>query len=284
VRSHHTQRTEIADALAAGQFLLHYQPKVNMRNGQVVGMEALLRWSHPQRGMIGPMLFLPLVDHTDLIIDIGVWVIRQAMRQMQAWAPLYPHWVVSVNLAARHFQRPDFVVRLKEILDEFSDVPPSMLELEILESSALDDIEHVRQIMTACQELGITFALDDFGTGYSSMSYLKRLPANILKIDQSFVRNMLDDQDDLHLVGAVIGLAKSFNLAVIAEGVETVEHGAQLMRMGCDLAQGYGIARPMPADAVAAWASHFVPAPAWRAVALDHGLRHDSARDAGLLR
>jgi diguanylate cyclase (GGDEF)-like protein len=284
VRSHHTQRTEIGDALAAGQFLLHYQPKVNMRSGEVVGMEALLRWQHPQRGMVGPMLFLPLVDQTDLIVDIGVWVIRQALRQMQSWAGAWPHWVVSVNIAARHFQRPDFVLRLKEILDEFPDVPASMLELEILESSALDDIEHVRQIMTACQELGITFALDDFGTGYSSMSYLKRLPANILKIDQSFVRNMLADQDDLHLVGAIIGLAKSFNLAVIAEGVETIEHGALLMRMGCDLAQGYGIARPMPAEAVAAWAGDFIAAPAWRAVALGHAIRHPSIQSEGLLR
>jgi diguanylate cyclase (GGDEF)-like protein len=274
VRTHHSQRTEIRDALEAGQFRLHFQPKVNMRNGQVVGMEALLRWQHPQRGVVGPMQFLPLVDQTDLIIDIGVWVLRQAMQHMQSWVAACPHWVVSVNIAARHFQRPDFVLRLKELLDEFPGVPASMLELEILESSALDDIEHVRNIMMACQELGITFALDDFGTGYSSMSYLKRLPANILKIDQSFVRNMLDDQDDLHLVGAVIGLAKSFNLAVIAEGVETVEHGALLMQLGCDLAQGYGIARPMPAEAVLEWAAGFIPAPAWRAAA---ALRQETA-------
>jgi EAL domain-containing protein (putative c-di-GMP-specific phosphodiesterase class I) len=142
-----------------------------------------------------------------------------------------------------------------------------MLELEILESSALSDIAHVRSIMLDCQALGISFALDDFGTGYSSMSYLKRLPADVLKIDQSFVRNMLVDRDDLHLVSAVIGLARSFGLGVIAEGVETTEHGAMLMRLGCDLVQGYGIARPMPADAVLPWVSSFDTAGVWQAAA-----------------
>ncbi|CDG85154.1 putative bifunctional diguanylate cyclase/phosphodiesterase [Janthinobacterium agaricidamnosum] len=264
VRTHHNQRTEIRKALLAGEFRLYYQPKVNMRSGAVVGMEALLRWQHPQHGVLGPLSFLPMVEQTDLIIDIGEWVLRQALWQMQRWSAAGCHWVVSVNIAARHFQQPDFVSRLKTILAEFPGVRASMLELEILESSALHDIEQVRHIMTACQAFGITFALDDFGTGYSSMSYLKRLPANILKIDQSFVRNMLNDKEDLHLVSAVIGLAKSFRLAVIAEGVETTEHGAKLMQLGCDLAQGYGIARPMPADTVLSWANAFVPAPEWQ--------------------
>ena len=264
VRTHHNQRTEVRQALINGELRLYYQPKVNMRAGTVVGMEALLRWQHPRRGVLAPAQFLPLVEQTDLIIDIGEWVLRQALWQMQRWSAAGKHWVVSVNIAARHFQQPDFVSRLKTILGEFPGVRASMLELEILESSALHDIEHVRRIIRACQALGITFALDDFGTGYSSMSYLKRLPANIVKIDQSFVRNMLNDRDDLHLVRAVIGLARSFSLTVIAEGVESVEHGARLIQLGCDLAQGYGIARPMPADAVLEWAANFVPAPQWR--------------------
>lgn len=264
VRTHHNQRTEVRQALINGELRLYYQPKVNMRAGTVVGMEALLRWQHPRRGVLAPAQFLPLVEQTDLIIDIGEWVLRQALWQMQRWSAAGKHWVVSVNIAARHFQQPDFVPRLKTILGEFPGVRASMLELEILESSALHDIEHVRRIIRACQALGITFALDDFGTGYSSMSYLKRLPANIVKIDQSFVRNMLNDRDDLHLVRAVIGLARSFSLTVIAEGVESIEHGARLIQLGCDLAQGYGIARPMPADAVLEWADHFVPAPQWR--------------------
>jgi diguanylate cyclase (GGDEF)-like protein/PAS domain S-box-containing protein len=267
VRTHHNRRTEVRAALRDGELRLYYQPKLDMRRGRIVGMEALLRWEHPQRGLVGPMEFLPIVEHSDVIVDIGEWVIREALRQLQSWRDFDPRWVISVNIAARHFQRADFVARLKAMLSEFPDVPPHMLELEILESSALSDIGHVRAVMLECQALGIGFALDDFGTGYSSMSYLKRLPADILKIDQSFVRNMLVDRDDLHLVSAVIGLAKSFGLGVIAEGVETIEHGAMLMRLGCDLAQGYGIARPMPADDVLSWVAGFDAAPIWQAAA-----------------
>jgi diguanylate cyclase (GGDEF)-like protein len=267
VRTHHNRRTEVRAAVRDGELRLYYQPKLDMRKGRIVGMEALLRWHHPQRGVVGPMDFLPIVEHSDVIVDIGEWVIREALRQLQSWRVFDPRWVISVNIAARHFQRSDFVERLKTMLSEFQDVPPHMLELEILESSALSDISHVRGIMLDCQALGISFALDDFGTGYSSMSYLKRLPADILKIDQSFVRNMLVDRDDLHLVSAVIGLAKAFGLGVIAEGVETIEHGAMLMRLGCDLAQGYGIARPMQAEDVLSWVAGFDAAPVWQAAA-----------------
>ncbi|MYN07273.1 putative bifunctional diguanylate cyclase/phosphodiesterase [Pseudoduganella aquatica] len=268
VRTHHNRRTEVRAALRAGELCLFYQPKLDMRAGRIIGMEALLRWRHPLRGIVGPMEFLPVVEHTDLIVEIGDMVLRHALRQLEIWRASHPGWVVSVNIAARHFQRTDFVPRLTAILAEFPTVPPRMLELEILESSALADIGHVRAIMLECQALGIRFALDDFGTGYSSMSYLKRLPAEVLKIDQSFVRNMLVDRDDLHLVSAVIGLARAFNRSVIAEGVETVEHGAQLMRLGCELAQGYGIARPMPADDVLDWTANFASTPAWQRAAL----------------
>ncbi len=267
VRTHHNRRTEVRNAVRDNELVLYYQPKLDMRQGRIIGMEALLRWNHPLRGIVGPMDFLPIVEHTDVIVDIGEWVLREALRQLQSWRGFDADWVISVNIAARHFQRHDFVERLTAILAEFPEVPPHMLELEILESSALSDIAHVRGIMLACQALGISFALDDFGTGYSSMSYLKRLPADMLKIDQSFVRNMLVDRDDLHLVSAVIGLARSFGLGVIAEGVETTEHGAMLMRLGCDLVQGYGIARPMPADDVLAWVDGFVTAPVWQAAA-----------------
>nr|WP_315205468.1 EAL domain-containing protein [uncultured Albidiferax sp.] len=265
VQTHHHQRTRIHQALLDGELRLYYQPKLNMRTGSVFGMEALLRWQHPEKGVVGPYQFLPLVEHTDLIIDIGEWVLHQALQHMQQWAAQGLHWVVSVNIAARHFQRPDFVARLGSILATYPQVAPTMLELEILESAALEDVQHMRTVMAACQQLGVQFALDDFGTGYSSLAYLKRLPANTLKIDQAFVRDMLEDPDDLTLVEAVVGLAKAFNRKVIAEGVETVEHGLMLLQLGCDLAQGYGIARPMPADTVAAWAADFIPGKAWRA-------------------
>ncbi|NVM76121.1 diguanylate cyclase (GGDEF)-like protein/PAS domain S-box-containing protein [Duganella sp. SG902] len=267
VRTHHNRRTEVRNAVRANELALYYQPKLDMRKGRIIGMEALLRWQHPQRGIIGPGEFLPIVEHTDVIVDIGEWVLREALCQLQSWRTFDANWVISVNIAARHFQRHDFVERLKAILAEYPDVPPHMLELEILESSALSDIAHVRGIMLDCQALGISFALDDFGTGYSSMSYLKRLPADMLKIDQSFVRNMLVDRDDLYLVSAVIGLARSFGLGVIAEGVETIEHGAMLMRLGCDLVQGYGIARPMPANDVLSWVASFNTAAVWQAAA-----------------
>jgi diguanylate cyclase (GGDEF)-like protein/PAS domain S-box-containing protein len=267
VRTHHNRRTEVRAAVRDNELVLYYQPKLDMRKGRIIGMEALVRWEHPLRGTISPGEFLPIVEHSDVIVDIGEWVLREALRQLQSWRAFDTDWVISVNIAARHFQRHDFVERLTAILAEFPDVPPHMLELEILESSALSDISHVRSIMLDCQALGISFALDDFGTGYSSMSYLKRLPADILKIDQSFVRNMLVDRDDLHLVSAVIGLARSFGLGVIAEGVETIEHGAMLMRLGCDLVQGYGIARPMPADDVLAWVASFNTASVWQAAA-----------------
>lgn len=264
VHTHHQQRTRVRQAMLDGELQLYYQPKVNMRSGTVFGMEALLRWQHPQDGVIGPYSFLPLVENTDVIIDIGEWVLLQALQQMQRWAAQGHHWVVSVNIAARHFQQPDFVARLANILARVPSVSPQMLELEILESAALEDVQHMRNVMASCQKLGVQFALDDFGTGYSSLAYLKRLPANTLKIDQSFVRDMLDDPDDLTLVDAIVGLAKAFNRSVIAEGVETVAHGLLLMQLGCDWAQGYGIARPMPAEAVADWASRFTSPEAWR--------------------
>jgi EAL domain-containing protein (putative c-di-GMP-specific phosphodiesterase class I) len=263
IRTHHNQRARINQALQDGEFRLYFQPKVNMLFGKVVGMEALLRWQHPEQGMVGPLHFLPMVEQTDLIIDIGEWVIHQALAQLRSLANGEQQWVVSVNIAARHFQRSDFLLRLSSILASYPEVSPSLLEIEILESAAIQDIQYVRDVMLGCQQLGVRFALDDFGTGYSSLSYLKRLPANTLKIDQSFVRDMLVDQEDLTLISAIIGLAKAFKLEVIAEGVESAEQGVALMQLGCNQAQGYGIARPMPANDVSAWANTYRMPPSW---------------------
>ncbi len=254
----------IREALQNDELCLHYQPKVNMRNGNIVGMEALLRWQHPQQGLVPPMDFLPLAEQHDLIIEIGEWVIEQALQQNAIWSAAGKNWPISVNIAARHFQLPDFLDRLKVILSRHPESPPQQLELEILESVALGDIQHVQQLICSCQALGVKFSLDDFGTGYSSLSYLKRLPVDTLKIDQSFVRDMLDDTDDLAMIEAVINLASAFNRALIAEGVETAEHGVILIRLGCDIGQGYGIARPMPAAQVLDWAAQFTPDPKWR--------------------
>jgi len=266
VRTHHNQRVRISEALQHNEFVLYFQPKVDMRRGHVIGMEALLRWNHPERGILGPMEFLPLIEQNDLIIEVGEWVMRKSLAYMQEWITAGHHWVVSVNIAARHFQCEDFLEKLRDILSAFPELPAQSLEIEILESAAIQDIQYVHEVMLAAQQLGVRFALDDFGTGYSSLSYLKRLPANTLKIDQSFIRDMLDDQDDLALIGAIIGLARAFKREVIAEGVETAEHGVALMRLGCDLAQGFGIARPMPANQVLAWARGYQVPAAWRSV------------------
>ena len=253
----------LREALRADELVLYYQPKVNLRNGKVIGMEALLRWQHPQDGLIPPLDFLPLAEQTDLIVDIGEWVIGQALRQMEQWQATGAVWPVSVNIAAHHFQREDFTARLAQILTRHPALSPALLEIEILESVALHDLQRASDQIAACQRLGVGFALDDFGTGYSSLSYLKHLPVETLKIDQSFVRDMLDDEQDIMIVEAVIGLAQLFNRSVIAEGVESAEHSVLLMRLGCDEAQGYGIARPMPASQVTDWVRQYHPDPSW---------------------
>jgi EAL domain-containing protein (putative c-di-GMP-specific phosphodiesterase class I) len=186
-----------------------------------------------------------------------------ALAQMQVWQAQGLHLPVSVNVGARQLQQRDFVARLQVILAEHPQVNPAMLELEVLETSALEDVAGVSQVIEACRGLGVLFALDDFGTGYSSLTYLKRLPVATLKIDQSFVHDMLDDPDDLAILKGVIGLAQAFKREVIAEGVETVAHGTALLALGCDLAQGYGVARPMAAEALPAWAHHWRPDAAW---------------------
>jgi len=180
------------------------------------------------------------------------------------WQKQGVDWSVSINIAAKHFHVPSFTSRLREILKGYEEVKPEKLEIEILESVALGDIQHVQTVISECKQMGVRFALDDFGTGYSSLSYLKRLPAEVLKIDQSFIRDILDDKEDLALVQAIVSLALTFNRDVIAEGVETSEHGALLMRLGCDVAQGYGIARPMPAGQILKWAKQFIPHPLWQ--------------------
>ncbi len=264
VKATHQTVALMRQALANGEFRLVYQPKVNMRTGTVVGFEALMRWQHPRDGLLQPLAFLPLVAQTDVIVDIGEWVIDRVMTQMRAWRQAGHEWPVSLNIAARHFQRGDFVERLRALLMRHAEVPPHLLDLEIIESVAIENIQRVSQCLQDCQALGVRFSLDDFGTGYSSLSYLKRLPSQTIKIDRSFVRDILHDQDDLALTTAVIGLARAFGREVIAEGLESAEHGRLLMSLGCDVAQGYFIARPMSADEVPAWVEGFEPPLSWR--------------------
>jgi diguanylate cyclase (GGDEF)-like protein/PAS domain S-box-containing protein len=255
----------IQRALEQREFVLYYHPKVNMKTGEVIGAEALVRWQHPERGLLPPAEFLPIVENHPLGIALGEWVIDAALAQMSEWHSEGLDMPVSVNVGARQLLQQNFVSRLSELLGKHPDIQPCRLELEVLETSTLEDISSVSVNMQECRDIGVRFALDDFGTGYSSLTYLRRLPVDTLKIDQSFVRDMLEDPDDMAIVNGVIGLALAFRRQVIAEGVETSAHGMRLLSLGCELAQGYGIARPMPATEMPAWVVSWQANKAWTA-------------------
>jgi diguanylate cyclase (GGDEF)-like protein/PAS domain S-box-containing protein len=263
IRVLHESLDCISEAIIKQKFVLYYQPKVNMRTGEIIGAEALIRWEHPKKGLLLPASFLPMIEDHPLSITLGEWVINTALTQIALWRTEGLNISVSVNIGARQLQQVDFATHLRAILAEHPDILPSYLELEILETSALEDIAKISDLIEDCKTIGVNFSLDDFGTGYSSLTYLRRLPVTMLKIDQSFVRDMLDDPDDLAIIEGVIGLARTFRRQVIAEGVETVEHGTLLLQIGCELAQGYGIARPMPAQQLPSWSSTWRPDPAW---------------------
>jgi len=245
--------TRLFAALERGEFLFHYQPKVEMTTGAVAGVEALIRWQHPDRGLLLPGAFLPGLGNTDFTVPLGDWVLREALRQIRLWQGEGLRMKVCVNVFGHHLQQPDFVARLTAILDEFPEVSPADLQMEILETTAMNDLDAVTQRILDCTRLGISFALDDFGTGYSSLNYFRRLPLKFLKIDRSFVLDIRENAEDQALVESVVRLAHALDRKVVAEGVETLEHGVPLVRFGCDLAQGYGIARPMPAAEVPGW-------------------------------
>jgi diguanylate cyclase (GGDEF)-like protein/PAS domain S-box-containing protein len=249
----------VREGIDRQQFVLFYQPKLNLLTGEIFGVEALVRWQHPTLGLCSPAKFLPQIEHDVTNELLGAWVLHEALSQWQSWHAKGVNLEISVNISAHQLHSPYFFERLVEELGQFPDFPPSSLELEVLETSALENIDKVSEAMLACMGLGVSFALDDFGTGYSTLTYLKRLPARTLKIDQSFVRNMLDDANDLVIVQGVISLANTFGRTVIAEGVETIKHIDELLHMGCESAQGYAIAKPMPARELVRWL------PQWKA-------------------
>lgn len=257
---------EIEYALKNDQLSLYYQPKVNMKTGEVFGVEALIRWIHPDKGIIPPLEFLPIITGTVLELRIGDWVVDQALKQLDQWQKAGIHLEVSVNISSHHLQSEQFIDNLDASLANYPDIDSKNLQIEILESSVLSDLSTISSIISTCIEtLGIQVALDDFGTGYSSLAHLRNLPADTLKIDQSFVRDILDDPNDYSIIDGVIGLADAFDRKIIAEGVETTEHGLMLLLIGCEQAQGYGIARPMPANDILAWLSNYTPNQQWLA-------------------
>lgn len=245
--------SELAAGLERGDLCLHYQPQVDLISRKVIGFEALIRWQHPRDGLLMPGAFLDDLEGTELEIRVGEWVIETALCQLAAWQAIDLLLPISVNISAGHLLRADFAARLQKTLNAYPQVVAGQLKLEILETAAISDFEQAKRVLTDCRALGVHFALDDFGTGYSSLAYFRTLPVDMLKIDQSFVRDMLADAGDMEIVDSVVKLSHAFNRNVIAEGVETMAHAALLTWIGCHFGQGYGIARPMPVTAVPNW-------------------------------
>ena len=240
--------SSLHEALLKAQLLLHYQAQVG-EDGRITGVEVLLRWNHPERGMVQPNDFIPLAEETGLILPVGHWVLKTACQQLAMWAkqPDMAQLSIAINVSARQFHRDDFVSQVLEVLNQ-TGANPGLIKLELTESLLIANIEEVIEKMHALKKAGVGFSLDDFGTGYSSLAYLKRLPLDQLKIDQGFVRDILDDSDDVAISQMIVVLAESLGLSVIAEGVETEAQRALLARQGCHAYQGYLFSRPLPLE------------------------------------
>ena len=251
----------VQEALDADEFRLYYQPKVDMHSGAVLGVEALLRWKHPDKGVISPAQFLPLIENTGLSSSVGNWVLQQGIDQLAQWLSQGLDLTVSINISARHLQEPLFAQHLAGLLARQHAPVAEHLIIEVLETAALADVDYTCALMVECRALGVRFALDDFGTGYSTFTYLKRLPIDMLKIDRSFITHMLSDRHDLAIVEGVIGLSQTFGCTVVAEGVETAEQAQRLIEIGCTMGQGNGIAAAMPADQVPGWVGSYAGMP-----------------------
>ncbi|HYF90857.1 MAG TPA: EAL domain-containing protein [Symbiobacteriaceae bacterium] len=241
--------TDLRGAIERHEFRVYYQPIIELEDGSISGVEALIRWEAPDRGIIGPAQFIPLAEETGLILPIGQWVLEEACRQGRRWQEQYPHLYVSVNLSARQFREPFLAEQVALILQE-TDMQPARLQLEITESILMQESATTQETLRQLKALGIQLALDDFGTGYSSLSYLKRFPIDVLKIDRSFVGGLGESPEDTALVRTVITLAKALNLTVTGEGVETAEQIAQLRAMECERGQGYFFAKPVTAPVI----------------------------------
>lgn len=253
MRSLNSEQNRIQKALERGELELFYQPKSNFQSQATTGAEALIRWRHPERGVLSPVEFLPYIHQTDLEISVGEWVIETALAQQYHWYKQNVKIELSINISACHLQSAGFISYLQQQLAKYPDLPRGAIQIEVLETAALEDFDAVTETMRECQKLGVDFALDDFGTGYSSLAYLCKLPISTIKIDQTFVYNMLNDQASYAIIVGIVALAKSLSREIVAEGVETLQQYAALAEMGCNLAQGYLIAKPMSASEFYRW-------------------------------
>ena len=248
------QLTELTRALEHQEFELFFQPQVRIPDYSLAGFEALIRWNRPEAGLVSPGDFLPYVENSHLEVPLGQWVLKEAIHQLNTWQQAGEDLTVSINITARHLLDRSFADYLESYLHSHPELDPARVTLEVLESTALEDTKQANHVLTRCRELGLQVALDDFGTGFSSLTYLRTLPIDLIKIDQSFVRNMMDSPGDKAIVESVIFLAQRFKHPVLAEGVETPDQAQTLARMGCNQIQGYGIAPPIPAGEVLKWA------------------------------
>jgi EAL domain-containing protein (putative c-di-GMP-specific phosphodiesterase class I) len=249
----HVARQRVLQGLANHEFELFYQPKIELASGRVYGVEALIRWHQSERCLLQPDEFLREIEGTNVELALGEWVMDNALAQMDAWHQLGHALEISINISGRHLQSSTFISELAQRLARYPDLPRNTLQIEVLETVALEDIAQSAETIDACRELGVKFALDDFGTGYSSLAYLRRLSAETLKIDQSFVRGMLANEGDRAIVQGIIALAKSFGRKTVAEGIEQPELIPALLEIGCEYGQGFCIARPMTADDFLCW-------------------------------
>lgn len=239
--------TDLRRGIERGEFQLYYQPIVSLQNGEITGFEALTRWLHPQRGLVSPAEFIPLAEETGLIVPIGWWVFKEACRQLRLWHLQFPEYsslVMSINLSAKQFAQPNLIAEIKQILLE-TELEPSSLKLEITESVIMENTESATAMLLQLQALGIQFSIDDFGTGYSSLAYLYRLPTHTLKIDRSFINKIDTDIEQLEIVRTIVALASNLGMSVVAEGIETVKHLAQLQELNCQFGQGYFFSKPV---------------------------------------
>lgn len=265
-RQGNSQLSKITAGIEKNELILHYQPKVNMKSGQILGAEALVRWNHPEHGILYPNSFLPLIEHFPSIYLLDKWVLKHVFEQITLFKKRqFGHEMrFNINLSAYTFKQKELRGYIESLFQDYPDVSPSQIEFEILETSALHDVQEIQEVIEFLHTIGVTVALDDFGTGYASMAYLKKLNVDYLKIDRSFVMDILTDSGDLRILEATIGLAEAFRSSVIAEGVESEAHGEVLIQFGCYLAQGYAIAKAMEADAFIEWTKTWTPFPSWK--------------------
>lgn len=259
----------VEDALQRGEMELFFQPKVRITDGQVVGAESLIRWRHPERGLLAPGTFLEDIAGTPVTNQLDYWVLDAAFKAGQTLVSQGLPLSLSINLTVSTLIDSHFQLKVAQLLDQYPSLPSQFLEVELLETETFNDLSAVAYVIQGLDALGIQCAIDDFGTGYSSLTYLQRLPAQIVKIDQSFVRDMLDNERDRTLVRGIVSLARAFQRQVVAEGVETLAHAAALRDMGCDTLQGYGIARPMPLQDLIRWVKNWQPPPELRRLGTD---------------